>query len=431
MASRAQEPIIQARPRGEKRRGNLSLWLFISAVLLSLITVPFYLLRPRTQTYLLRSFETATVNQGDLTDWLRASGTVTPKLERSVLAPADGVLAEWQVAEGDEVTAGNPLGVLSSRRLKEQLSEAEKELRAAELALDKLRLEQTGTLRASGLELDQLQTSLSKTEAELSVAQRLYDAGAASRNELVAAQTAFSNARAGLNAKALEQQDAGLANELALQEAQLRLELAKDKLLGVQIKEAGLSLSAPVTGRVMKLALAPGSALQEGVLLATVASSEELRAIVKIPEAQSSRLSPGQTARLRVSNEEHKGSVLSVSPNAEAGQNGPVVAVTLGFEGDTGDIRIGAAAAADIEVAKSENALYLPRGAFLSTGGERFVYLVEGGAATRTVVAFGLVDGNRVEIKDGLKAGDKIISSSYEAFKDRETIELAPEGEIK
>ena len=80
---------------------------------------------------------------------------------------------------------------------------------------------------------------------------------------------------------------------------------------------------------------------------------------------------------------------------------------------------------------RRENALYLPRGPYLTTGGERFAYVVEGETATRQNVLFGLIDGERVEVTDGLTANQRIITSSYEAFKDREAIRLAPEGEIR
>ena len=170
--------------------------------------------------------------------------------------------------------------------------------------------------------------------------------------------------------------------------------------------------------------------MQSQALLATVASSQDVRVVATVPEAQAGRVSVGQSANLRVGTTDYAGSVVQVSPNAEEGQNGPVVPVTLGFDTPPQDIRIGASANADIEADRKEDALYLPRGAFLSTGGERFVYLISGDTATRTNVIFGIVDGNTIEVKEGLKAGDKIVSSSYEAFKDKAEIELAAEGEV-
>ncbi len=238
-------------------------------------------------------------------------------------------------------------------------------------------------------------------------------------------------AREEVESKSLTQQNAVQANELARQEAQLTLEQAQTKLANVTEKQTQLTLTAPVTGRVMKLSATVGQAVTAQALLATVASSQDVRVVAKLPEAQASRLSVGQVANLKIANVDYKGSVVQISPNAESGQNGPVVPVTLGFDAVPEDIRIGSSSSVEIEVGRKDDALFLPRGAYLSTGGERFVYLVNGDKATRTETIFGLVDGNNVEVREGLKVGDKVIVSSYEAFKEKVEIVLVTEGEIE
>ena len=139
--------------------------------------MPFFLLRPRSDTYTLRSYETAMVASGTLTDYVRTTGSVVPKLERSVLAPVEGTLAEWLVAEGDEVSEGATLGRLSSQSLGQDVADAAKEVQAAQLALDKLAVEDGASSRELALEQDRLQTSLTQAEAELATAQRLFDTG--------------------------------------------------------------------------------------------------------------------------------------------------------------------------------------------------------------------------------------------------------------
>ena len=427
------EPIVQTRtrPKGEKRRTNWSLWVFVAIVLVVLLVAPFFFLRPRADTYTLRSYETSTVKQGTLVDYVRVTGSVVPKLERSILAPVEGILAEWLVAEGDEVIEGATLGRLGSQSLGQEIADAEKEVKSAQLALDKLAVESNASARALVLAQERLQTSLTQAEAEFATVQKLFDAGAVSKNELDTAYLKVEQAKEDVENKAFDQQDTVMTNDLANQEAQLRLEQAQTKLANLQVQEAGLELTAPVAGRVMKLSVAVGQVISAQALLATVASGQDLRVVVTVPEVQAGRVGIGQIAKLRVGTTDYEGSVVQVSPNAESSQSGPIVPVTLGFDTPPQNIRIGASASADIEADRKEDALYLPRGAYLSTGGERFVYLVNGDTAVRTNIIFGIADGNTIEVEEGLKAGDKIVSSSYEAFKDRAEIELVAEGEIK
>jgi HlyD family secretion protein len=390
-----------------------------------------FVLRPTPDTYTLRSYETTVVQSGTLVDYVRGSGTVVPRVERSVLAPVEGTLAEWLVAEGDEVTEGTPLGRFASKSLGQEIETAEKEAQTAQLALDKLRLEQDNAARQETSDLDLARTTLQNAETELASQQKLFDVGYISQAKLTEAQQVVEQAQRDLENKTLAQQNAADARTLATEEAQLTLEQAQSKLESEREKEAQLALTAPVTGRVMKLSVAVGQAVTAQSVLASVASSSDVRVVAKLPEAQASRLSVGQTANLKISNVDYKSSVTQISPNAESGQNGPVVPVTLSFDEAPKNIRIGSSATVEIEVGRKDDALFLPRGAYLSTGGERFVYLVNGETATRTETIFGLVDGNNVEVREGLQLGDKVVISWYEAFKDKAEITLVTEGEIQ
>jgi HlyD family secretion protein len=427
------EPIVQvrARPKGEKRRRPWGLLAWVGGVLVALTVVPFFLLRPKADTYTLRSYETAVVETGTLVDYVRGSGSVVPRLERTILSPVEGTLAEWLVAEGDEVTEGATLGTLTSKTLGQEVADADKEVQSAGLNLDKLRLEQDNTARQEAIDLDVAQTTLQNAEAVLATTQQLFDVGNVSRNDLTEAQQKVAQARSDVENKTLTQQNATSARGLAIEEAQLTLEQAQTKLANVTDKQTQLTLTAPVSGRVMKLSATVGQTVTAQALLATVASSQDVRVVANLPEAQASRLSVGQVANLKIANADYKGSVVQISPNAESGQNGPVVPVTLGFDAVPDGIRIGSSSTVEIEVGRKDDALFLPRGAYLSTGGERFVYLVNGDKATRIETIFGLVDGNNVEVREGLKFGDKVVVSSYEAFKDKAEITLVTEGEIK
>ena len=427
------EPIVNVRnrPKGEKRRRPWGLLVWVGGVLVLLTVVPFFVLRPKADTYTLRSYETAIVQQDTLIDYVRASGNIVPRLERTVLAPAEGTLTEWLVAEGDEVTEGTPLGRLTSKTLGQEITDAEKELQTAQLALDKLSLEQDTAIRQETQAIEQAQLALIEAEKNLETTEKLFEIGSASKNELTTAQQKVTETQTDLENKTLAKQNAIQTRELAVQELQIKLEQSQGKLETAKEKQARLELLSPVSGRVMKLSVTVGQAVQSQTVLASVASSKDVRVVAKFPESQASRLSIGQIANIRVGDQDYTGSVVQISPNAESGQNGPVVAVSLSFDEVPQTIRIGASSAVEIEVGRKEDALFLPRGAYLSTGGERFVYLVAEDKAIRTETIFGLVDGNKIEVREGLKLGDKMIISSYEAFKDKAEIVLVIEGEIK
>lgn len=93
-------------------------------------------------------------------------------------------------------------------------------------------------------------------------------------------------------------------------------------------------------------------------------------------------------------------------------------------------LRLGSSASVEVQVADHTGVLILPRAAFLSTGGEALAYVLSGDRAERREVSFGAQNDTQVEVVSGLQAGERVITSSYEAFKDQPSIQAPPGGEI-
>jgi multidrug efflux pump subunit AcrA (membrane-fusion protein) len=135
--------------------------------------------------------------------------------------------------------------------------------------------------------------------------------------------------------------------------------------------------------------------------------------------------------------------VIRVASQAVTGSNGATVKVEVRlFPKDERDsrgnsisapIRPNSGAGLEITVGRKKDVPTLPRGAFITTGGERIAFVVsqDGTKAKRSEVTFGASNADLIEVTGGLKDGDRVITSSVEAFKDRTEIEVSKGGEIK
>ena len=65
---------------------------------------------------------------------------------------------------------------------------------------------------------------------------------------------------------------------------------------------------------------------------------------------------------------------------------------------------------------KREGVLAVRRGGFADENGGRFAYVLRDGIATRVPVRLGVRSLDKVEVLEGLKAGDTVVVSGADAF---------------
>jgi multidrug efflux pump subunit AcrA (membrane-fusion protein) len=60
--------------------------------------------------------------------------------------------------------------------------------------------------------------------------------------------------------------------------------------------------------------------------------------------------------------------------------------------------------------------------------GERFVYVVEGNKAARRPIMTGIEQDRFVEIKEGLREGDQVVTRGQEAIRENTTVRVIEGG---
>src|SRR5690606_38990392 len=105
-----------------------------------------------------------------------------------------GVLIEWAVAPGGDVTVGSVLGRLESAELESELDRRRADLAAAERRQRQVELEHEAERRAESAESARLEREVDSARRDLELTTELYELGASSRAELEAARAALQAA---------------------------------------------------------------------------------------------------------------------------------------------------------------------------------------------------------------------------------------------
>jgi membrane fusion protein (multidrug efflux system) len=77
-----------------------------------------------------------------------------------------------------------------------------------------------------------------------------------------------------------------------------------------------------------------------------------------------------------------------------------------------------------IEYDQRANALVIPRNALLEDGNAPAVYTVKGNKAARTALKLGYVDGQWVEVREGLREGEPVVVAGKAALREGSAVQV-------
>lgn len=196
---------------------------------------------------------------------------------------------------------------------------------------------------------------------------------------------------------------------------------------------------APLAGRIQTRTVQTGQYVQPGTVLATLVRRDPLLLRFTASETDAARLSPGQTASFRVGAEAgpFTATITNVAGSAEGESR--MVAVTArvidsrpeprGDGADNPALRPGAFAEVSVPIGARVDAAVVPQTAIRPSERGFLAYVVEGGTAHERVLDLGLRTGDgQVEVRSGLRPGERLVVHGAEALRDGAAVRVAGEG---
>ncbi len=300
---------------------------------------------------------TAPVVAGSIADTVTAYGAaeVTPQGERTLISPVEAVVASVPTAPGTQVRAGQPIVVLT-------LSPGTK------------------------LELDKTAHDAAVAEAAYARAMRLRATGLDSDADVETARAAAAAASAA--ARSLRDHAGG-----------------------------ALTLRAPIAGVVESVALAPGDMAAAGATVAKVGDASAVRIRLGVEPAAAAAVRVGALAQVSPSagGAERRSQVIAIDPRLDPQTR--LASVSVQAPAGSG-LSPGQPIKATLILRERTGVLIAPRQALLYDGEQPYVFVVAGGVAHRRPVKLGALNDDRVEIVQGVAAGDRVAVDGAAALED-------------
>jgi membrane fusion protein (multidrug efflux system) len=221
----------------------------------------------------------------------------------------------------------------------------------------------------------------------------------------------------------LYKKDSAAANEMDKLDAQL-------KDLDAQMKEATLALErtkiiAPISGRLNEVEAKIGDSMGIDKPVAQILQIGEVKVAVGIPESDVSAVMDLKEAdiiiealdKLRV-----KGRRLFLS--RQPGDMARLFNLELVVDNPDGRILPGMFARVELVKKTFENTLAIPLYAVISQDDESFVYVENDNKAEKRSVELGILEGWMIQVKSGLKVGDKVIIVGHRQVDDGQAVQV-------
>jgi HlyD family secretion protein len=352
------------------------------------------------------------VAEGPLVQTLVFSGRVAAPVRVELGATVTGRVVEVAVREGDDAKAGDVLARLESSELHAQQSQAQAALRIAEARLAAQREVGVPTADAA---LEQAEATLEAAQREARRSRELFERGYVSQARIDETDRAVRIARAQLeSARAAQRANAGGGAERA--QARLRVEEARAALELAQARLAQARIVAPADGRVVAREVDPGQIVQPGRALFTFAPRGATQLVGQADEKFLSQLALGQPARVVADafpQQPFDARVARIAPGVDA-QRG-TVEVKFDVPEPPPFLREDMTLSMQVATGRRERARTLPATAVIGPGIEARVRRIEDGRVVERAVRTGLRTLERVEIVDGVGAGDAVLADPFAA----------------
>ena len=257
--------------------------------------------------------------------------------------------------------------------------------------------------------------------------------------ELRMAEAALNEARAGvlLARTQLDRGDALKAQKLisaadhdqlraALVQAEARAKTAEAQHESARLRREFATLRAPDDGVIATRAAEPGMVVMAGATLLSLIRDGRLEWRAELNEADLLDVQVGAEVEVRQRDGEMvRGTVRAVSPGLDASTRTGTVHVDLP---EPGQLRAGMFAEGRILVGAGE-ALSVPVSAVVRRDGYAYVFtLKEARRVERRRVELGRIDGERIEVRSGLQAGERVVSRGGAFLSDGDLVRVSNGG---
>lgn len=373
--------------------------------------------------------ETAKAESRELPTYLEATGNLSGE-EQSDVAPAvGGKIVEVRFDIGSFVKKGELLVRLDPKDAEIRLEQAKK---AVEQAIASLRQTQSrlGVSDGETFEIERF-SQVKSTKAQLELAEKEFERASRLRASGDVSQSVLDLRRSQRDAL-LGQLDEARSNAAvaikAIETARAAVVSAQTQVVAAEKFLADTRIVSPINGYVSERNADVGEFISPNVpnsKLATIVRTNTLRMKLEIPEQAMANIARGQSVIVQVGaypERSFAGRIVRISPVINTMSR--LLIAEAEIDNGEGLLKPGQFATARITQSRTSTAVMVPSDSVRTDGNVSKVFVIKAGVVDERIVQLGLIEGDFIEIKQGVSVDEVVAAKNVASLGDGMTVKL-------
>lgn len=356
-------------------------------------------------------------------EYVDVEGLIQPILTLRVNTRESGSVLRILAEEGQTIHEGDTIIVMSNPELERAIEDQRDELARQHTSYEEQKIEQEKLRLSLKKQVLEAKYEMQRLNKNIVLNREEHDMGIMSKAQLEVAEDEFryKQERTELDLLSLRNDSASTVLRQQIMARDMAREQKKYRRSQERLND--LVVIAPCDGQLSYISANLGQHIGAGDQIAEIKILTDYKVHASLNEYYIDRIASGLPANIKYQNHEFPLHITKVVPEVR----NRVFDIDLVFEKEKpSNIRVGKSYRLQIELGKAEDALIIPRGDFYQNTAGQWIYRLDksGTKAIRTPISIGRQNPSQYEIIDGLKAGDRVITTGYDQLGDAEVIIL-------
>ncbi len=370
-----------------------------------------------------RGLNIGEVKEEQFNDFVRVDGQVQPITVVQLSPEEGGIVQEKVVEEGAQVKKGDVIIRLSNSNLDLQILNAEAELAEKQNFLRNTQVTMEQDKLANETERAQYTMEVRRAQRAFNQQEQLYKEDLIAKEDYLKAKEDYELAakKYELVVKKLSQDS--ISRRIQMEELEMSLSNMRRNIQLIHERKENLNVRSQINGELGLLDVVLGQNISPGQKVGQVNDLSDYKIEAMIDEHYIDRVKQGLSATFDRQNSKFDLSVRKVFPEVRDGK----FRTEFIFTGERPkNIRTGQTYYINLELGQPTESLIIPKGTFFQNTGGNWIFVLDqdGKKAYRRQIKIGRQNPQYYEVLEGLEPGEKVIVSSYEAYKNNEILIL-------